>query len=62
MEIRGVVKYWLINYLSNRKIRCKIQHGSKECKSDYYDMSIGTPEGSCLGTIAIFNIHKWFTT
>ena len=22
--IRGVAKYWLINYLSNRKIRCKI--------------------------------------
>ena len=28
--IWGVAKYWLINYLSNRKIRCKIQHGSKE--------------------------------
>ena len=49
--IRGVTKYWLINYLSNRKIRCKIQHGSKEHKSDYYDMSIGTPQGSCLGPL-----------
>ena len=33
------------------KIRCKIQHGSKDHKSGYYDMSIGTPEGSCLGPL-----------
>ena len=46
-----MAKYWLINYLVHRKIKCKIHQGSKEHKSDYYDMSIGTPQGSCLGPL-----------
>ena len=46
-----MAKCCLINYLSNRKIRCKIQLGSKEHESDYYDISIGTPQGSCLGPL-----------
>ena len=49
--IRGVAKDCLVNYLSNRKIRCKIQQGSKDHKSGYYDMSKGTPQGSWLGPL-----------
>ena len=43
-------KDWLVNYLSNRKIRCKIQHGLKDYKSGDYNMLIGT-QGSCLGPL-----------
>ena len=52
--IMGVAKDWLINYLLSRKIRCKIQLGSKDHESDYFDMSIGTPQGSCLGHLVFF--------
>ena len=44
----GVARDWLINYLLNRKIRCKIQHGSKDYKSDYYDIPVGTLQRSCI--------------
>ena len=46
-----MAKHWLINYLSKKKIRCKIQYGSKEHKSDYYDMSIRTQQDSWLGPL-----------
>ena len=46
--ICGKSKEWIIDYLSNRKMRCKIDSKSKMHKSDYYDLSVGTPQGSVL--------------
>ena len=52
--ICGKSKDWIIDYFSNRKIRCKIDSKSKTHKSDYYDLSVGTPQESVLGPLLFF--------
>ena len=47
--ICGKSKDWIIDHLSNKKMRCKIDSKSKMHKSGYYDLSVGTPQVSVLG-------------
>ena len=49
--IRGVTLDWFRSYLSNRKLRSKISVSSGSTYSDYYDVTVGTPQGSCLGPL-----------
>ena len=51
--IRGKALDWFISYLSGHKIRAKCsQEGTnKPIYSDTFDMSYGTPQGSCLGPL-----------
>ena len=51
--IRGITLNWFQSYLTGRKFRSKVavSSGSTHCYSDYYDVTIGTPQGSCLGPL-----------
>ena len=49
--IRGVTLDWFRSYLSNRKLRSKISVSSGSTYSEYYDVTVGTPQGSCLGPL-----------
>ena len=51
--IRGITLNWFRSYLTGRKFRSKIavSSGSTYCFSDYYAVTIGTPQGSCLGPL-----------
>ena len=51
--IRGITLDWFRSYLTGRKLRSKVavSSGSTHCYSDYYDVTIGTPQGSCLGPL-----------
>ena len=51
--IRGIALEWFHSYLLNRKLRCKYTPESSRGTeySDYYDISYGTPQGSCLGPL-----------
>ena len=51
--IRGITLDWFKSYLTGRKLRSKVavSPGSTHCYSDYYDVTIGTPQGSCLGPL-----------
>jgi hypothetical protein len=46
--IRGVVRDWFIDYLSNRKQYVML--GNKD-KSDMQDITCGVPQGSILGPL-----------
>ena len=49
--MHGKSKDGIIDYLSNGRMRCKINNKSKMHKSDYYDLSVGTPQRSVLGPL-----------
>ena len=51
--IRGIAHNWFRSYLTGRKFRSKVavSSGSTNCYSEYYDVTIGTPQGSCLGPL-----------
>ena len=50
--IRGLTNDWFLSYLSNRKIKCKLnnKHGNK-IRSKSCNIEYGTPQGSCLGPL-----------
>ena len=58
--IRGIALEWFNSYLLNRKMRSKCTPDSSRGTeySDYYDINYGTPQGSCLGPLLFFSIHK----
>ena len=51
--IRGNALDWFKSYLSNRKLRtkCRTASSSTETKSKLFDITVGTPQGSCLGPL-----------
>ena len=50
--VHGVVLKWFESYLKNRSLVTKITTGSnKTVKSDSYDITYGTAQGSCLGPL-----------
>ena len=51
--LRGVTLDWFSSYLLGRKLRSKVavSPGSTSTYSDYYEVNIGTPQGSCLGPL-----------
>ena len=51
--IRGKALDWFKSYLSNRKLRtkCRTASSSTETKSKLFDVTVGTPQGSCLGPL-----------
>ena len=51
--IRGNALTWFKSYLSKRQMRakCEISSSSGTQYSEYYDVRIGTPQGSCLGPL-----------
>ena len=57
--IRGIALDWFKSYLSNRKIRVKVNN----TKSKEFPVNYGTPQGSCLGPLIFLmfcndlNIH-----
>ena len=57
--IRGTTLNWFKSYLTNRKLRVKCRTGTtgRIEYSDQYNVSYGTPQGSCLGPLLflIFN-------
>ena len=61
--IRGICNNWFRSYLKDRKLQCKIntvENGT--IKSDVYNISHGTAQGSCLGPLLFIlftnDIHK----
>ena len=50
--IRGLTNDWFLSYLSNRKIKCKLndKHGNK-IRSKSCNIEYGAPQGSCLGPL-----------
>ena len=61
--IRGICNNWFKSYLRDRKLQCKInsiENGT--IKSDVYNISHGTAQGSCLGPLLFIlftnDIHK----
>ena len=51
--IRGKALDWFKSYLSNRKLRtkCRTASSSTETRSKLFDVTVGTPQGSCLGPL-----------
>ena len=52
-SIRGNALDWFKSYLSNRKLRtkCRTASNSTQTRSKLFDVSVGTPQGSCLGPL-----------
>ena len=48
--VRGIALDWFRSYLSGRKMRLKCQAGETKAQtySEWYEISHGTPQGSCL--------------
>ena len=57
--VRCTALNWFKSYLTGRKIRskCQISSSGTVHYSDYHDINIGTPQGSCLGPL-IFLIFR----
>ena len=56
--IRGAALEWFGSYLQNRSLIAKISTSPNNItKSDKYDISYGTAQGSCLGPL-VHNIHE----
>ena len=57
--IRGIALNWFESYLTNRKIKvkCTVASSGKTEFSKEEPVSVGTPQGSCLGPLIflIFN-------
>ena len=57
--IRGICMNWFKSYLTDRKLRfkCRTSDSSKEIKSEWHQVDVGTPQGSVLGPLIflIFN-------
>ena len=51
--LRGVALDWFSSYLSGRKLRSKVavSSGNTCTYSDYHEVNVGTPQGSCLGPL-----------
>ena len=51
--IRGKTLDWFKSYLNNRKLRmkCRTSSSSKESLSKLFNITMGTPQGSCLGSL-----------
>ena len=51
--IRGTALDWFKNYLSDRKLRtkCRTASSSTEARSKLFNVTVGTPQGSCLGPL-----------
>ena len=51
--VRGIALDWFRSYLSRRTMRLKCQAGEAKAQtySDWYKISHGTPQGSCLGPL-----------
>ena len=51
--IRGKALEWFKSYLSNRKMRtkCRTASCSTETRSKLFNVTVGTPQGSCLGPL-----------
>ena len=51
--IRGKALDWFKSYLNNRKLRmkCRMSSSSKETRSKLFNITMGTPQGSCLGPL-----------
>ena len=51
--IRGKALDWFKSYLSNRKLRtkCRTASCSTETRSKLFDVTVGIPQGSCLGPL-----------
>ena len=50
--ICGICNDWFGNYLSNRSLKAKTQTANHEIiRSDNFDISYGTTQGSCLGLL-----------
>ena len=48
-DIHGICNSWFRDYLSNRKLRAKIQTSDNNVvKSSSFDITYGTAQGSCL--------------
>ena len=58
--VRGVCLNWFNSYLTNRQLRVKCITGSSGTTeySDKYNVTYGTPQGSCLGSLPVLNICK----
>ena len=58
--IRGLCLDWFKSYLSNRNIRvkCKVDITGNVEYSDTYNVDYGTPQGSCLGPLLLFNFWQ----
>ena len=50
--IRGICNTWFRSYLKDRKLQCKINTAENRIvKSDSFNISYGTAQGSCLGPL-----------
>ena len=50
--IRGICNNWFRSYLKDRKLQCKINTvENKIMRSDTYNITYGTAQGSCLGPL-----------
>ena len=50
--IRGIANTWFENYLKNRSLVAKVTTSSnKTVRSDRFDITYGTTQGSCLGPL-----------
>ena len=51
--VRGIGLQWFTSYLENRKLRSKVhvENDENPYYSQYCDISYGTPQGSCLGSL-----------
>ena len=50
--IRGIANMWFENYLSNRSLVAKVTTSpNKTVKSERFDITYGTAQGSCLGLL-----------
>ena len=58
--IHGQALKWFRSYLGNRTIRvkCKVTATDIEELSDSYEVSYGTPQGSCLGPLIFLHLYK----